>query len=132
MISRSSFLLRGSTSAFGEGVVSNHQRHNMTPLFSGESHPNGFDSLSTISVTFEAETGAFTQVQGTTPQLDWRLSNTSKLSQQSKDKLVRTKSRPRVSNETLEQGALKQIRGNENLFGEDVDQGLLLQFSKYQ
>src|SRR3954471_9075728 len=29
--------------SFGEGVVSNHQRHKRPPLFSGESHPNGID-----------------------------------------------------------------------------------------
>ena len=47
------------------GVVSNHQRHNKPPLFSGEPHPNGIDSLSTIAVTFEAETGAFTSSRHT-------------------------------------------------------------------
>ena len=29
--------------SFGEGVVSNHQRHKRPPLFSGESHSNGID-----------------------------------------------------------------------------------------
>ena len=60
-VSRSSFLVKGSTSTFGEGVVSNHLRHERPPLFFWESHPKGIvDSRSTISVSFEAGTGAFT------------------------------------------------------------------------
>src|SRR3954465_9787455 len=93
-VSRSSFLLRESTSTFGEGVVSNHQRHERPPLFSDEPHPNGFDSpLPLDRKPSRWKPAPLQQVRGTHPQLNWRLPNTSKLSRQIKDKIVRTKSK---------------------------------------
>ena len=50
-----------------------------------------------------------------------------------KDKLVRTKSKPRVSNETLEHGGPQVNVGEMKIsLGEAVDQGLLLRVSKDQ
>jgi hypothetical protein len=48
-----------------------------------------------------------------------------------KDKLVRTKSKAGVSKETLEHGGPQVNEGEMKIsLGEDVDQGLLLRFSK--
>ena len=91
-VSRSSFLLRGSTSTFGEGVVSNHQRHERPPLFSDESHPNGIDSPSTISATFKVEAGTFTSL-GHTSTTELEAPKYKQAVKTIKDKLVRTKSK---------------------------------------
>src|SRR4051812_11186053 len=42
---------------FGEGVVSNHQRHKRPPLFSYESHPNGIDPRFHYRCTCRWQTG---------------------------------------------------------------------------
>ena len=57
--------------SFGEGVVSNHQRHKKPPLFSGESHPNGIDPRFHYRCTCRWHN--LSQGWGTTPQLNWRL-----------------------------------------------------------
>src|SRR3954468_11426310 len=89
-VSRSSFLLRGSTSTFGEGVVSNHQRHERPPLFSNESHPTGSIHLPLYRQPSRWKPAPL-QVWGTHPQLNRRLPNTSKLSKQSKTSLQEPK-----------------------------------------
>src|SRR3954470_2645805 len=72
------------------------------------------------------------QVWGTHTQLNRRLPNTRKLSN-NKDKLVRTKTRTRVSKKTLEQRGPQLNEGEMKIsFGEVVDQGLLLRFPKDQ
>src|SRR4051812_20269124 len=87
-VSRSLFLLRGSTSTFGEGVVSNHQRHERPPLFSDEPHPKGFGSpLPLYRQPSRWKPTPLQQVRGTHPQLNWRLPNKNKLSKQSKTSL---------------------------------------------
>src|SRR3954471_13361443 len=58
--------------SFGEGVVSNHQRHKRPPLFSGESHPNGIDPRFHYRCTCRWKPEPLTRL-GTTPQLNWRL-----------------------------------------------------------
>ena len=92
-VSRSSFLLRGSTSTFGEGVVLNHQRHERPPLFSDEPHPKGLDSPSTISATFEVEAGTFTTSLGHTSTTELEAPKYKQDVKKIKDKLVRTKSK---------------------------------------
>jgi hypothetical protein len=97
--------------SFGEGVVSNHLRHKWPPLFSRESHPNGIDSRSTISVPFEAGTGAFTTSSGHASTTELEAPEYKACCQSKLQGLIKTKSKPRVPNGTLEQGALKQMRG---------------------
>src|SRR4051812_21307395 len=58
--------------SFGEGVVSNHQRHKRPPLFSGEYHPNGIDPRFHYRCTCGGNRN-LSQGWGTSPQLNWRL-----------------------------------------------------------
>jgi hypothetical protein len=132
-VSRSSFLLRGSTSTFGEGVVSNHQRHERPPLFSDEPHPNGLDSPSTISATFEVEAGTFTTSSGHTSTTELEAPKYKQAVKTNQRQACKNQIKVRVSKETLELGGPQVNEGEMKIsLGEDVNQGLLLRFSKDQ
>ena len=92
---------------FGEGVVSNHQRHERPPLFSDEPHPNGFDSPLPLYGNLRGGSRHLYNEFGAHIHNLIGGSQVQASCQTIKDKLVRTKSQARVSNETLEQGALK-------------------------
>jgi hypothetical protein len=68
---------------------------------------------------------------GTHPQLNWRLPRIPRrLKHQRKD--YQTTITPRVSKETLGTNSPSKWRGKWNPFGENIDQGLLHQFSEDQ
>src|SRR4051812_11509901 len=58
--------------SFGEGVVSNHQRHKRSNLFSGESHPNGIDPRFHYRCTCRRQPEPLTRL-GHNSTLNWRL-----------------------------------------------------------
>ena len=119
-------------STFGEGVVSNHQRHERPPLFSDEPHPNGIDPPSTISATFKVEAGTFTSFGAHIHNLIGG-SQIQASCQSNQRQACKNQIKVRVSKETLELGGPQVNEGEMKIsLGEAVDQGLLLRFSKDQ
>ena len=97
--SRSSFLLRGSTSTLeGCGVTKTNQRHEGLTLFSGE-QTTKVSSHSTKRDPSRRKPEPLHKAWGTTPQLNWRRPRTPRVSTTQR-RALKVRSTPRVSNET--------------------------------
>jgi len=102
-------------------------------LFSDEPHPKGLDSPSTISATFKVEAGIFTTSSGHTSTTELEAPKYKQAVKTNQRQACKNQIKVRVSKETLELGGPQVNEGEMKIsLGEDVNQGLLLRFSKDQ